>query len=101
MGSPQLLSPVLTQGAQSPGMGGLDWLSPLHQAQHATCEPGDPAGGPLDFSIGCSFSLECLSLPSLPGKLLFIPENPTKMIFHSFIEWTFTEIYWAGYGGGE
>lgn len=36
---------------------------------------------------------------SLPSKLLFILENPTKMMsLHSFIEWTFTEVHWAGCG---
>lgn len=60
----------------------------------------DPAGRSLSLSIGCSFSLECLSLSSLPSKLLFILQNPTGiMSFHLFIGWKSTEVYWVGHEG--
>lgn len=94
------LPPALTWGGQSPGMGGHAWLSPSPRPSMLPGSQADPAGRSLGLSTGYSSSLECLSLPSLPSKLLFILQNPTRiMSFHLFLGWTSTEIYWIEHGG--
>lgn len=93
------LSPVLTWGGQSSPGGGA-WLSPSPRPSMLLGSQADPAGRSLSLSMGCSFSLECLSLPSLPSKLLFILQNPTRiMSFHLFIGWKSTEVYWVEHEG--